>query len=336
MDGKKYLVMITAAVLIAGMITPAYGSRTQGRFFLEITDTKGKPLKDVQVTLVSQVTDTRTYKLDLTDKKGKTRIVGVEPELFDIRCEKEGYQPLEGTVKLRPGVNVEEEWVMRTLEEAKEEARQKILDSMTEEERNKILAEEAHNEGLTALEQDDTEKARELFEKAIEIDPDVHYMTHLILGQFAFNDHDADKALGYLQKAYELDTEKEAIADIGSLLGATYMIKGEAGKAREVWAEEIQYEPKPLVLYNLAGIEVRAGDLDAAEKWLTMSVEKFPDHIDSIRLLGDIFINKDNYPKALEMYEKLEKAMEKTDNISPEELKEVKDTIQLLKETVNK
>lgn len=336
MDFKKYWVMILATVLIAGIITPAYGSRTQGRFFLEIKDSKGKPLKDVQVTLVSQVTDTRTYQLDLTDKKGKTRIVGLEPEMYNIRCEKEGYQSLEGTIKLRPGVNVEEQWVMRTLEEAKEEARKQILDSMTEEERNRILAEEAHNEGLTALDQNEMEKARNLFEKAIEIDPNVHYMTHLILGQFAFNDHDADKALGYLLKAYELDTEKEAIADIGSLLGATYMIKGEADKAREMWVEEIQHEPKPLVLYNLAGIEVRAGDLDAAEKWLTMSVEKFPDHSDSIRLLGDIFINKDNYPKALEMYEKLEILLEKLENVSPEEMKDVKDTVKLLKETVNK
>ncbi len=333
---KKCTLALLSILLVVGNVAPIHASRTQGRFFLEIKDSGGKPIKDVLITLVSKVTETRTYKLDPTDKKGKTKIVGIEPEEYHIRCEKDGYQPLEGSIKLRPGVNVEESWVMRTLDEAKAEAREKALESMTEEERNRILAEEKHNEGITAYQQGDMEKARILFEQAIKIDPNVHYLTHLILGQMLFNEHDAEKALAYFQKAYELDKEKAAVADIASMLGATYMILDKPDKAKEVWMEEIEHEPRPIVLYNLAGIEVRAGDLDAAVKWLAMSVEKFPDFADSIRLLGDVYINKNDYPKALEMYEKLEKIMESQENVSQEELAFIKDTVVLLKETVNK
>lgn len=336
MKSGKLLLVILSVMIVTGVLSPVYATRTQGRFFVEIKDGNGKPIKNVNVTLVSQVTETRTYNLVPTDKKGKTRIVGVEPEMYNIRCEKEGYQPLEGVIKLRPGVNVEESWVMRTLEEAKADAREKALKSMTEEERNRILAEEKHNEGLVAYEQDDMKKAQSLFEEAIEIDPDVHYLTHLILGQIAFEEHNAEKALAYFQKAYELDSEKEAIADITSMLGATYMILEKPDKAREMWMEEIEHEPRPLVLYNLAGLEVRENDLDAAVKWLSMSVEKFPEFFDSIRLLGDVYINKDDYAKALEMYEKLEKILEAQENISQEELTFIKDTVVLLKETVNK
>ena len=256
--------------------------------------------------------------------------------MYDIRCEKDGYQPLEGAIKLRPGVNVEESWVMRTLEEAKAEAREKALESMSEEERNRILAEEKHNEGISAYEQGDMEKARTLFEQAIKIDPNVHYLTHLILGQMQFNEHNAEKALTYFQKAYELDKDKEAVADIASMLGATYMILEKPDKAKEMWMEEIEHEPRPLILYNLAGVEVRAGNLDDAVKWLSLSVEKFPDFTDSIRLLGDVYINKSDYPKALEMYEKLENIMESQEDVSQEELAFIKDTVLLLKETVNK
>ncbi len=332
---QKILLASIIFVMIASFV-PVHGGRTQGRLFVTIRDTDGKPLQGVDIELISTITATRTYQLDPTDRRGRTSIVGLEPESYTIRCTKEGYQPLEGTVTLRPGVNVREEWTMRTLEEAKKEAREQFLEDMTEEERNRLLAEEAHNQGLEELQRDNLDEAKRLFEKAIKLDPEIHYLTYLILGQMAFDDHDAENAHKYLRKAYELDEDKESIADIGSLLGATYMIKGDLENAKKIWKEEVEHELNPLVLFNLAGIEVREGDLAAAAEWLEKSVENFPDHFDSVRLLGDIYINQGDYANALKMYEKMETILESFEDVPEEQMQDTRDTIQLLREMTDK
>lgn len=332
----KWILTIVFAVFIFGIVKPVDAADVRGRLFVEIKDSKGKPLKDVKITLVSEVSESKTYEME-TDKKGKAMIVGLDPDFYLVTCVKEGFQNLSGKVKLRPGVNVREEWTMKTEEEAKAEAIQKALDNMTEEERNKVFAEEAYNKGLNALESTDPnhlEEAQKQFEEAIKLNPEIHYFAYLVLGQIAFNAHDVDKAQTYLLKAKELDTDKAAVGDIGSMLGATFMLQENSEKAKEIWSEAVAIAPNPNVLYNLAGIEVRAGNLDEAMKWLVISVEKFPDDMNSLQLLGDIYIQKNDYPKALEMYQKLQTAMEAKEGIAPETLKEVQDTVKLLKETV--
>jgi tetratricopeptide (TPR) repeat protein len=333
--GQKILLAFVVFAMV-GSVATVFGARSLGRLFVTIKDTDGKPMQDVKITMVSSVTAVRSYELEPTDKRGRTRITGLEPEAYNMTIEKEGYETRELTVSLRPGVNMREEYTLMTEEEAYEERREKVLGEMTEEERNRVLAEEAHNKGLEELDRGDLDAAKKQFEKAIELNPDIHYATYLVLGQMAFDDQDVENAYKYLSKAYEMDEYKEGIADIGSLLGATYMIKGDLENAKKIWTEEIKYELNPLVLFNLAGLEVREGDLDAAAEWLKKSVENFPDHFDSLRLLGDIYINQGDYPNALKMYEKMEKLLEGYDDVPEEQMKDTRDTVKLLREMAEK
>lgn len=333
---KKWNLMLLLMIVATMVVVPSKAADTKGRLFVTIHDTQDKPLEDVKVTLTSTVSAEKTYVIK-TDEKGKAMIVGLDPDMYNVKAEKDGYQFLEGPVKLRPGVNVKHEWTMKTLEEAKEEAIEQRLNEMTEEERNHVFSEEAHNAGVEAFQAGDMDTAKAKFLEAIELDKDIHYFDYLILGQMAFNEKDVETAQKYLMKAKELDSGNEAIGDIGSILGATYMVQENYDKAREVWAEQVEIQPDPMVLYNLASIEIRSNKLDDALKWLKVSYETFPDepsNMNAIQLLGDVYIQKNNYPEALNVYKHLQKLMEASENVPAETLKEIKDTVKLLEETV--
>jgi len=324
-------VLLILAVLLLVFVNNGYAGDTKGRLFIKISDTDGKPLEGVKITLVSVESKEKKYTLE-TKKNGKTMIVGLDPDFYKVRAEKEGFQFMEGRVKLRPGVNVKHKWTMKTLEEAKAEAIEKALGEMTEEERNHVFAEEAHNKGFEAYGNNDMETTEAEFKKAIELDPEIHYFDYLILGQIAFNRKDVEAAQTYLLKASELDTEEASIGDISSLLGATYMIQEDYAKAKEIWSKQVEVNPDPTVLHNLASIEVRAGDLDAAIGWLKISSVKFPEYTACIRLLGDIYIQKENHAEALKTYKLLADALKRQDTVDEAALKEVTDTVKLLEE----
>lgn len=306
---------------------------TKGRFFLTLKDSDGKIIKGATVTLTSKVSSSKKYTLE-TNKKGKALIVGIDPDMYTLRVEKEGYQFLEGDIKLRAGVNVKREETMLTMEEAKEQAIQEQLDNMTEEERNAMYAGEAHNRGYEAYVAGDMETAVTEFKKAIELNPDVHYFDYLIVGQDAFNKKDFTAAQSALNKALELDIEQASLRDIGSLLGATYMMQEDTENAKKIWMMQSENAPDPMVLYNLASIEIKEDDMDGAIKWLKMSCEKFPEATDCIQLLGDVYIQKDNMPEALKAYKKLQEALQKNPEADAAVLKEVNDTVKILEETV--
>ncbi|HPQ39543.1 MAG TPA: carboxypeptidase regulatory-like domain-containing protein [bacterium] len=296
---KKWSLMVLLIGVALMMVLPARAADTKGRLFVTIHDSQKKPLEGVKITLTSTVSAEKEYVIE-TDEKGKAMIVGLDPDMYNVKAEKEGYQFIEGPVKLRPGVNVKHEWTLKTIEEAKQEAIDKKLQEMTEEERNHVFSEEAHNAGVEAFQAGDMDTAKEKFAEAIKLDENIHYFDYLILGQLAFNQKDVETAQKYLMKAKELDTGNEAIGDIGAILGATYMVQEDYARAREIWAEQVEIQPDPTVLYNLASIEIRSDKIEDALKWLKMSYEKFPDepsNMNAIRLLGDVYIQMNNYPK---------------------------------------
>ncbi len=313
---------------------PAYAG-VQGHLVVTIKDTAGKPIQDVTITLTSQEVGTKQYTIT-TNKKGVASIAGIDPEQYSVKAEKEGYQYLEGPVKLRAGVKVKQKWTMKTIEEAKEEAKNAAWEKLSEEEKNKIHAEEAHNQGVTAYQNGKIDEAKTNFKKAIELFPDVSYLDYLLLGQFAFNEKNVDEAIPYLEKARALDTKGEGKLDISRLLGVCYMIKEQLDKAKEIWSDMVKEAPDPTVLYNLANIEIKKENYDGAIEWLVLCREKNPDYVDGLTLLGDVYIQQNKYDKGLEVYEQLQVILEKDPGANAEALKNAKDTVKLLKEMQKK
>jgi tetratricopeptide (TPR) repeat protein len=330
---RKLIICFTLAVFMC--LSTTVLADVKGRLVITVLDTAEKPIKGVVVTLTNKESKGLVYTIE-TNKKGKATLNGVDPVMYHVKAEKEGYQFLEGDVKLRAGVKVKHEWEMLTLEEAKKQAKDAAWEKLSEEEKNKILAQEAHNEGITAYQNGNVEEAKAKFTEAVGLDPNVSSIDYLLLGQFAFNDHDAEGAIVNLSKAKELDTEKESITDINRLLGACYMIQKDFKNAKTVWGELVETAPDPGILYNLANIEISLDNMDGAIGWLEKCRISFPDNLDSLSLLGDIYLQKKDYAKGLEIYSAYLVQLETDASADPEKLKMARDTVKLLKEQVKK
>ncbi|MBN1552114.1 tetratricopeptide repeat protein [bacterium] len=332
---RNFAMVILISGLVLGFSIGTYAADTRGRLSVKIVDSNDKPLKDVKITLQSKEAESLHYEIT-TDKKGKAVKIGMDPHLFYVKAEKEGYQNREGELKLRPGVWVKQKWVMLTIPEAKETAVQQALDEMTDEERAVIAAEDEINKGLEAYQKDDVETAKQHFLSAIEKAPDASHYPYLFLGQFAFNDRNVDEAITYLEKAYTHDTEKQNLQDICTMLGASFMIKEDLTNAKKYWSQVCETADNPQILYNLANIEIHNGKMTDAIAWLEKARGKFPEYTDGLQLLGDIYLQEQNYAKALEVYEQLATVMEKSSSADSEKLKMARDTITALREQLKK
>ncbi|MBN1355281.1 carboxypeptidase regulatory-like domain-containing protein [bacterium] len=307
----------------------------KGRLVVEITDTKGDPIEGVTITLSSKEVAGIEYTIT-TSGKGKATLNGVDPVMYRVKAEKEGYQYLEGDIKLRAGIRVRHKWEMLTIEEARQQAHDEAWDKLSEEEKNRILAQEAHNAGVTAYQAGDIELARQKFTEAIGLDSNVSPLDYLLLGQFAFSDHDTAKTKEYLLKARELDTAQDFKADTNRILGACYMIEKDYEKARTAWSELVETQPDPMIYYNLANIEIHYDHFDGAIAWLEKCRKAFPGSQDALNLLGDIYIQKKDYVKGLEIYTEFLTELKKDEAADAEKLKMAEDTVKLLTEMVGK
>ena len=330
---KKRLSILLALsfILVCGLAR----ADVKGRFLVTISNAKDKPLKDVVITLKSTESSGVEYKIT-SDKKGKASLAGVDPIMYDIIAEKEGYQHLEGQVKLRAGVKVKLTWTMQTLEDAKATAVQNALDEMSPEERARLKAKDEHNAGYDAYEANDIESAKKHFLAAIESDPDVSYLDYLLLGQFAFNDKEIDTAIKYLIKARDMDTDKTDIMNTNRILGASYMVKGDYENAKKYWSEFAETSSDPMVLYNLANIEIHYKDWDNAIAWLEKCRAANPEYVEGLYLLGDLYIQQKQLTKALVVYKEYLALLQNQESPDAEKLKNAKDTVKLLKEMEGK
>jgi tetratricopeptide (TPR) repeat protein len=333
---KITLSFLLVVGLIGGLISTVSAADVKGRLKVLVRDVDKKPIEGVKITLTSMQTSAKTYTI-VTNEKGKASIAGIDPDFYKVRAEKEGYQYLEGRVKLRPGIKVKETWTMLTEEQAKATAIAATITAMPEEQRKELAAKDLHNEGIKAYGNGDIKTAREKFKKAVEMDPNVSYIDYLLLGQFAFNEKNVDEALPYLEKARELDKDHaDKEGNILTLLGACYMIKQNYPKVKDVWGELVQFQPKPDILYNLANLEIKDKNYDEAIRWLEMCRSKNPDFAEGLSLLGDLYIQQKNYDKGLEVYREYVALLEKTPGTKAEDLKKAKDTVKLLEEMKKK
>ncbi len=368
----KLVSILLVALFVVGSMLPVQAG-TKGRLIVKITDgNTGDPLSDVAIKLVSEKSAARIYDME-TNKKGKAMISGLDPDNYTYTAVKEGYLTLKGSVKLRIGFKTEADWKMLTIEDAKEKQIAGALEKMTEEERNQYQAMDEHNKGMDAYEKDDIPVAKASFLKAIELWPDISYLEYLLLGQFAWNDKDVDGAILYLDKAlellesdlvkagelekvletaepgteetlkleeeasgYDIEGLKASRVDIYRLLGASYMIKEDYPKVKEIWGVLVAEAPDQNILFNLANIGIKEKNYKYAIQNLDICCKSFPDYADAQMLLGDLYIQENDYSNALKAYKNYLAILEKSENVSPETLKNAKDTVKLLKEMQKK
>jgi tetratricopeptide (TPR) repeat protein len=131
----------------------------------------------------------------------------------------------------------------------------------------------------------DQEKAIELYEKAVEIDP-TNVPVLINLGVARLVTEKWDKAAEAFQQVIALNPEDSA-AYHG--LGAAYASKGYFGEAEAAFTEAVRINPKNIgALLNLGVAAYNQGRLDEAEKFARKALELAPEDETAIRLLEDL------------------------------------------------
>jgi len=99
-------------------------------------------------------------------------------------------------------------------------------------------------------------------------------------------------------------TKREKFEDVYFCLGNLYYEKKDLEKACYFYLKELKANPEnPHALFNLATIYFEKGNLDKAESTLKKFLE-IPNDYSAHTLMGDIYMKKGIYDKAIEEYEK--------------------------------
>jgi adenylate cyclase len=164
---------------------------------------------------------------------------------------------------------------------------------------------------LSRIEGQDTQRAKGMFEKAIEIDP-AYARAYLNLGLLYLNewtlrgrarDQNLARAIALGQKAAELDP---ALAGAHVLIAEAYLFLGEHDKAEVEGEKAIALNPTHAeTLGNLGAYLVKAGPSDKAIEVLTKAVRLDPYHPpDYLFFLGRAFFGSARYEEAVKVLRK--------------------------------
>jgi len=281
-DRTRFAVWVLfAAVLVCVRSLPG---PVQGTVKGVIKDKKGNVLEGVKVTVVSIQYSVVKYTLK-TNVKGEFIQIGLQPDYYQIKAEKDGFLPAftEKHVGIMEIVQVDLE-----LEEGK------YLTGESAGDKDFKLANELFSAGKY-------EEAAVTYKAAIDKEPG-EPVYHNNLGSSYLKLGRGDEALDAFKKMLELQPESySANKNIGEILGA-----------RKMYAEALPYFRKaselstadPDAFYNLGACLINLQDFDNAAAAFARAKELKPDLAPAYYQLGMIYVNQNKKPEAIQNLEK--------------------------------
>ena len=162
---------------------------------------------------------------------------------------------------------------------------------------------------LAAEQLNQTELAKNLFEKILSLDPD-HVDSYLHLADFAFRDKDFDRVIFLLNNAEPLDATNE---NIYYYRGIAYKFKEEYQKAEmDLYRAMELAENDNSIILQLALLYDETDQIDKAEKILLKYINTNPDQADGYNFLGYLFAERGI------RLEEAERLIEKALKLNPE------------------
>lgn len=287
-----------------------------GRISGEVTDTEGRPLKDVVIRIETEESDARrTYRVK-TDEKGKYLHSGVYLQgIYRVIAEKEGYRT--GYVRgvkpvfdsdrngvdfvLKPGEAGPTDFEM-TAEEFEKLRREKA----EADKRRAMLAEFQVNfeEGVEKFNSENYKEALTAFRKAAEIDSEQPVVWANIGESFARLKR-YDEAIKAYEKALVLKPDDPAYLQN---LGNIYAGKGDTDKAKELFeksvgvAAQTDARAAAAAYYNLAVVYINNGQIKEAGDVLRKAVKTDDTHAEAHYQLGLIMLSSNETAGALKHF----------------------------------
>lgn len=146
-----------------------------------------------------------------------------------------------------------------------------------------------YNYGLVTEKNGDQNKAIALYREALTLDENhSKAMTNLGIMFLEMNPPDADTALSFLTKAYNLDKNS---FEINNNLGSAYLMKKDYSNAINYYLKAVKINPKDnKVRTNLAKAQAEAGEFDSAKITYQEVIKQKPDNYDAYIELAKVCI----------------------------------------------
>ncbi len=169
---------------------------------------------------------------------------------------------------------------------------------------NPESAEAVYGIGSVYLQQNKNADAREAFERVLKLRagyPDTAPNTWNNLGILATRDSRMDEAVGYFQRALELNPDHLIALNN---LGNAYRELQQWDKARETLEHAIAVGPEDAEAnYNLGMVYAQAGDNSRAEQLLKKALQYRPDYPEALNNLGILYVRTQRVDDAVSLFQ---------------------------------
>ena len=282
--------LITVLILIFALSFPL--SANTGSIKVYVKDKKsGEPLESVKISVASQKNASVRYLLE-TDNKGYAYKTGMQNGVYQLNFDKEGYVPVQNTIRLLVAQDYEMEMAMEALEVMAaqssiglvtlaqklmasgkyEEAAAKVSEAIVKDPEAFILY---YNRALAYEKAGDKDKALSDYKKSLELKPDFMLSLSSIANIYA-RKSEFQEALVYFKKAFDMGCD-----DTLTLYnyGACLINLGENEQARAVFNKLILLDPGYADAYYQLGIIYLGMDDNAkAKEYLQKFIELEPEN----------------------------------------------------------
>ncbi|MDD8032142.1 MAG: tetratricopeptide repeat protein, partial [Acidobacteriota bacterium] len=298
MKNKKLLSVLILLSLLAfsASFLSAQEGRGQARLSGVVLDQDGNPVEGATVTLESLIhnlTMTTT-----TDAKGAWSFLGLGKTVAKITVTKEGYDPT-----VIPQLEISG---LRNPEQEIKLIKKTAITGFDENDPRAV-----YEKGASLYEEGEYEKALAMFERFLELQPDL-YEARVNIGNCYVRLKEYDKAikefefvLEKLNQEYPDLTGNKTAASIYASLGELYMDQGKLEEARQYFEKSISIDRSDHALpYNVGEILFNSGKIDEAITYYKIATEINPKWPKSYLKLGYCYLNKAEMETALTYFKK--------------------------------
>lgn len=256
----------------------------QGAFRGTVKDKKGNPLEGVRITIISM--SYSTVKLTVrSDSKGQFIQIGLQPDYYQLRCEKEGFLPVVLEKRVPLGETVDAGFTMEEGAPTMGEA----------------LGEKDFKRGNDLFSSGKYEEAVEAYKEAIVKEPqEPIYQNNLGICYTRLEKYDL--AIEAFQAVLK---DRPGSYSANRSLGELYGLQNKYGEALPYFAKASEVSPDdPDAFYNLGACLVNTQDYDRAAVAFLKAKELKPDYAAVYYQLGMISVNQNKKEEAIQHLEK--------------------------------
>jgi len=286
---KTIYKLILACLIIGFIFTSMVFASTGALSGFIKKATTGEPIPEAKITLVSTKSSSIRYVM-FSDKKGHFYRGGLTPGIYKITIEKEGYIPMQSSIRVRlvteevevelkpfegmaPATSKLSSQAANLLNEGKfEEAFEKFTEVISEDPSNPLFY---YYRGMAFEKTDDLEKALEDYQKSVELKPDF-VLPISSVGKIYAKQKDFEKAIEFYKRAVELG-DQDVLTFYNH--GICLMNIGNQAEAKEIFEKLISLDANYAdAYYQLGIISIGLGNSTEAKELLQKFIDMDPEN----------------------------------------------------------